>query len=257
MYRLVLFLFLPFLIACNQFKLPKSYHNDVLPKRKHIEYIKLKITDKDIYLNKERISNLSVIPDFISKTRDEAKEDIHLDAIIYVDKNCIYSKVDTIIQKFREASIHRFYFKTNSLKESSYVRFFFASVGEYQDSLDNDILNKTKMQGDSLNILVVNKHSFNSYIVNDSLLNKKELSQKLENTIRDTIKCIYIINPGVESSIADVIEMADLYNIALSEKREHSAKVNYGQTYSELDDSLKWEINRIRFRKILNVIPEN
>ncbi len=249
-----LFLLLVF-TSCRDFELPKSKHNDGLYNRGNIDFVELEIKNSKVHLNKTEIENLIEIQNHINVARDTSRAD-DISAILYIDKDCNYLRVDSIIRKLRESAIHRFNFKTNSINDSSYIHLMYGPVGGFYDSLDYQILNTSKLERDSLNILIVNKQSKKSYNVNDSILDKEELKQRLKNTMQNSIKCIYIINPGIENTISDVIEMTDIYNLILNEKRERYALTMFGQSYKEIEDSIRWEINRRRFTKIINILPQ-
>lgn len=237
------------------FELPKSNYNDGLYERSGIEFIKLKITGDKVYLNKTEIIQKSEISKLVSHVRDTSREDTDIHAILYIDKDCNYLRVDSIIRKLRESAIFRFNFKTNSFSDSSYVHLWFSPIYAYWDSLDYQMLHATKLQRDSLNMFIVNKKSKNSFDVNGSLLDKNELRQKLKNAIQDSVKCLYIVNPGIENTISDVLEMTNIYSLVLNEKKETYSLANFGQEHRELEDSLKQDI-RNRFRKLIKILPK-
>ena len=187
MNKITFFFLLLFFTSCHNFELPKSSHNDGLYNRSGIEFIKLKITGDKIYLNKTEITKHSEISHLASYARDTSKENTDINAILYIDKDCNYLRVDSIIRKLRASAIHRYNFKTNSLYDSSYVHLMFSSIYAYWDSIDYEMLNTTNLQRDSINMLIVNKESKKSYNVNGSILDKNELRQKLENTIQDSV----------------------------------------------------------------------
>nr|WP_321453131.1 hypothetical protein [uncultured Carboxylicivirga sp.] len=248
-----LFILLVF-TSCHDFELPTSNYHDRLYERSGIEYIKLKITNSNVYLNMAEITNQSEIPHLVAYARDTSKEDTDIGAILYIDKNCNYFRVDSIIKELRKSAIHRYSFKTNSLSDSSYINLMFGPINAYWDSLQYEMLNTTQLQRDSLNLLVINKESNKAYNVNGSVLSKNEVTHKLENSIQDSVKCLYIINPGIENTISDVIDMADIYNLVLNEKKENYSKAKFGQSHREIDDSLKRDI-RNRFRKLIDILP--
>ncbi|WP_430816577.1 ExbD/TolR family protein [Carboxylicivirga sp. RSCT41] len=250
------FLFLLLVLtSCHDFELSKSIHKDRLYERNGIEYIKLKISNNNIYLNKTEITHLSEISQLAAYARDTSKEDTEIRTILYIDKNCNYFRVDSIIKELRKSAIHRYSFKTNSISESSYVNLWFGPFYADWDSLQYEMLNTTKLQRDSLNLLVINKESNKTYNLNGSILSKKEVMHKLGNSIQDSVRCMYIINPGIENTISDVIKMADLYNLVLNEKKEKYSQTKFGQSHHEIEDSLKLDI-RNRFRKLINILPK-
>lgn len=255
MYRIPFLLLILVFTSCQHIEVPKSKHKDGLVTGGRIGYVKLEISTTKVQFNKTEITNFNDIPVLVGIARDTAREDTDINAILYIDKNCGYLRADSVIRKLRESAVFRYYFKTNSLKDSSYIHLTYAPNGAFWDSLDYAIINTTKLQRDSLNILVVNKQSNHSYIVNDSILGKAELKQILESSIRDSINCNYIINPGIENTISDVIEMTDVYNLVLNEKKESYSQSKFGQSHNELEDSLKWDV-KSRFKKLIKILPK-
>lgn len=255
MHRLTI-LFLILLAACSHSDLPKSTHVDQLVQRPSLGYVRFSIDEKAVCVNDKKLNEIADIPRLLSNARDTSRENSDLAAIIYAHKDCNYYRVDSIINKIREAAVLRISFKTNSYADASYINTIFHPPGEFGDSLANDILFKCKARPDSMNALIVNKISRNTFAVNNSELTRHELFNKLEHIIQDSVWYHYLIHPDGDSKVEDVIEMVDYFDTVVARKRDSLAWAIHGQAYDDIDKLQKHHIKR-RFRKTRMIILQD
>ena len=169
---LICFLFV-LITSCRTIELPYSSCCNLVPKWR--ECIEVKVTNNKIYLGSDKINNYSSIYDWINRYRATYKEGVNLYANMYIDKNCLYSRVDSIIEQLRKSYILRFHIKTNSLKDSCFVDISFLPLGAYCDSLENELISKTPLEKESINLFLVSDYKDDSYIVNNRVMNKLDL----------------------------------------------------------------------------------
>ncbi len=247
---LICFLFV-LITSCRTIELPYSSCCDLVPKWR--ECIEVKVTNNKIYLGSDKINNYSSIYDWINRYRATYKEGVNLYANMYIDKNCLYSRVDSIIEQLRKSYILRFHIKTNSLKDSCFVDISFLPLGAYCDSLENELISKTPLEKESINLFLVSDYKDDSYIVNNRVMNKLDLRYKLNQVIQESVKCIFVIIPNTSTNFSDVIELTDLYNSVLYKKRNDYALRIYGRTYFELDSEIKKNVNYF-YKKTFGII---
>ena len=240
------------LTGCNEIKLPESNYCDEISVYPSFTLI---INNNHIKFNDSLLIDKSELRNLIIKERESQVESNRniLVAKLIVGKECLFSGVDSVLLELRKAFLLWTYIKTNSLSDSCWIRLNlppFTPDFFPPDSIRSEVFSKSPEQKDSLNILLVKYYSPDSLIVNKKLISQNDFNCRLKFIIQSADDYTFGIMPEKENTIADIIQLMDLYLSTLEDVRAQYSLKKFNKTPDELNEYQIAELNYIFSRNL-------
>ena len=194
--------------GCNQIKPPKCNSCDQLKSESSVQsFLEIRITNQYVKCNNVAVAVYSEIDKQVKLVREVRNNCDHCwpEAMLFIDKNCLYGRVDSVFVQLRKSSLHGCFIKVNSLKDSCWLRIHLPPFGyDYCE----DFTTIPTAERDSLNLTLLSYKKADSVIVNSDVFALSDLPKMMSKYVGG--RYCFVIVPQVENTFEEVLKLREI-----------------------------------------------
>lgn len=214
----ILFLFF---FGCNRISLVESCVCDEM--EDYCIVVEVRIDEDKTVFNNIKIDSLSQIRSLVSEARDNINVDTdrcRMAGKLYINKDCKFTTVNSVLSEFRKASFLKMFLKVNSVTDTCWLSFRMPLIDNFRDSVYQEIITMSHEEKDSTGLLFVEYYKIDTVYVNGKLLSKEEFANQIDSIIESEQWYHYLINPNMDKTFGEILSLADLYLTELGKMKK-------------------------------------